>query len=92
MNPQIRAFIEMLKATIPADTPKLWQLTPPQAREQGERFFAQKAGVLAERLPGRHPRFPADPDARHDAGRAGEDRGVRPQAVRGRGRAMSICG
>ncbi len=40
MNPQIRAFIEMLKATIPADTPKMWQLTPPQAREQSERFFA----------------------------------------------------
>jgi hypothetical protein len=34
VNPQIRAFIEMLKATIPADTPKMWQLTPPQAREQ----------------------------------------------------------
>jgi len=40
VNPQIRAFIEMLKATIPADTPKMWQLTPPQAREQSERFFA----------------------------------------------------
>src|SRR5260370_14763501 len=40
VNPQIRAFMEMLKATIPADTPKMWQLTPPQAREQSERFFA----------------------------------------------------
>ncbi len=40
MNPQIGKFIEMLKATIPADTPKMWQLTPAQAREQSERFFA----------------------------------------------------
>src|SRR5260370_40395540 len=30
----------MLKASIRADTPKMWQLTPPQAREQSERFFA----------------------------------------------------
>ena len=40
MNPQIGKFIEMLKATIPADTPKMWQLTPAQARGQSERFFA----------------------------------------------------
>lgn len=60
MNPQIRAFIEMLKATIPADAPKMWQLTPPQAREQGERFFArfnaggpQMAEVRDVQVPGR---------------------------------------
>ena len=40
MDPQVRAFIEMLKATIPADAPRTWQLTPQQAREQCERFFA----------------------------------------------------
>jgi acetyl esterase len=40
VNPQIRAFIEMLKAAIPPDTPKMWELTPAQAREQTERFFA----------------------------------------------------
>jgi acetyl esterase len=60
VNPQIRAFIEMLKATIPADAPKLWQLTPPQAREQSERFFApfnaggpQMAEVREVKVPGR---------------------------------------
>lgn len=60
MHPQIRAFIDMLKATIPADTPKLWQLTPPQAREQSERFFApfnsggpQMAEVRDLEVPGR---------------------------------------
>lgn len=40
MNDQVRAFIEMLKASIPPGTPKMWQLTPREAREQSERFFA----------------------------------------------------
>jgi len=60
MDPQIRAFIETLKANIPADTPKMWELTPAQAREQSERFFApfnaggpQMAEVRDLRVPGR---------------------------------------
>ena len=60
MNPQVRAFIEMLKASIPAEAPKMWQLTPQQAREQSERFFApfngggpQMAEVRDLHLPGR---------------------------------------
>ena len=60
VNPQISAFIEMLKATIPADAPKMWQLTPQQAREQSERFFApfngggpEMAEVRDLRVPGR---------------------------------------
>ena len=40
LNPQVRAFIEQLKAAIPANAPKPWQLTPQQAREHSERFFA----------------------------------------------------
>lgn len=40
MNDQVRAFIEMLKASIPPGTAKMWQLTPREAREQNERFFA----------------------------------------------------
>jgi acetyl esterase len=40
LNPQVRAFIEQLKASIPANAPKMWQLTPQQAREHSERFFA----------------------------------------------------
>src|SRR5438105_14076496 len=40
LNPQVRAFIEQLKAAIPANAPKMWQLTPQQAREHSERFFA----------------------------------------------------
>ena len=66
MNPQVRAFVEMLKATIPADAPKMWQLTPQQAREQSERFFAPfNAGgpQMAEgrdlRVPGRVGEIPA---------------------------------
>ncbi|HZX96101.1 MAG TPA: alpha/beta hydrolase [Myxococcales bacterium] len=60
MNPQIRAFIEMLAAAIPPGTPKMWQLTPAQAREQGERFFApfnaggpEMAEVRDQVVPGR---------------------------------------
>ena len=40
LNPQVSAFIEQLKAAIPANAPKPWQLTPQQAREHSERFFA----------------------------------------------------
>src|SRR5260370_883236 len=50
----------MLKASIRADTPKMWQLTPPQARGQSERFFApfnaggpQMAEVRDIQVPGR---------------------------------------
>jgi acetyl esterase len=60
VNPQVRSFIEKLAAAIPADAPKMWQLTPPQAREQSERFFApfngggpQMAEVRDLHLPGR---------------------------------------
>ncbi|HET9754179.1 MAG TPA: alpha/beta hydrolase [Myxococcales bacterium] len=60
MNHQVLAFIEMLKATIPGDAPKMWQLTPAQAREQSERFFApfnsggpQMAEVREVRVGGR---------------------------------------
>lgn len=66
MNSQIRAFIDMLKATIPPETPKMWQLTPPQAREQSERFFApfngggpQMAEVRDLRVPGRRGKIRA---------------------------------
>src|SRR5262249_41111874 len=40
MNAQVRAFIDMLKASIPADAPKIWQLTPEEARNDSERFWA----------------------------------------------------
>jgi acetyl esterase len=66
MDPQVRAFIEMLKATIPADAPKMWQLTPQEAREQCERFFApfnaggpQMAEALDLRVPGHRGDIPA---------------------------------
>jgi len=66
MHQQIRAFIEMLKANIPAGTPKMWQLTPQQAREQSARFYApfneggpEAAEVLDLRVPGRRGDIPA---------------------------------
>jgi acetyl esterase len=66
MNPQVLAFIEMLKAKIPPDTPKMWQLTPAQAREQSESFFApfnaggpQMAEVRDLRVRARRGEIPA---------------------------------
>src|SRR5215467_10455891 len=66
MHPQVRAFIETLKANIPADAPKMWQLTPEQAREESERFFApfneggpEAAEGRALRVPGRRDGIPA---------------------------------
>jgi acetyl esterase len=66
MHQQIRAFIEMLKANIPAGTPKMWQLTPQQAREQSARFYApfNEGGPEAAegrdlRVPGRRGDIPA---------------------------------
>jgi len=66
LNSQVRAFIEMLKANTPADEPKMWQLTPPQAREQSARFFApfneggpQVAEVRDLHIPGRRGDIPA---------------------------------
>src|SRR6266849_10102624 len=56
----------MLKANTPADAPKMWQLTPQQAREQSARFYAPfneggpEAGeVLDLRVPGRRGDIPA---------------------------------
>jgi acetyl esterase len=66
MHPQVIAFIEMLKANTPADAPKVWQLTPEQARRQSERFWApfneggpKAAEVRDLRLPGRRGDIPA---------------------------------
>ena len=66
MNPQVGAFIEMLKATIPVDAPRMWQLTPLEAREQSERFFARfnaggprMAEVRNLHLPGPRGEVPA---------------------------------
>ena len=66
MDPQIRAFVEMLRTTTPPDAPRMWQLTPAQAREQAERFFApfnqggpQMREVRAMEIPGRRGAVPA---------------------------------
>jgi acetyl esterase len=66
MNPQVRAFIEMLEANTPADAPKIWQLTPEQARTGSELFWAlfnkggpKPAEVRELRVPGRRGDIPA---------------------------------
>ena len=40
MNPQVLALIQMLKAATPPDAPRMWQLSPAEARAQSNRFFA----------------------------------------------------
>ena len=40
MNPQILALIQLLKAATPPEAPRLWQLSPADARAQSNRFFA----------------------------------------------------
>src|SRR5438094_1687171 len=75
LNPQVRAFIELLKASIPADARSMWQLTPEQAREQSERFFApfntggpQMAEVRDLSIPGRRGDVRGRLYVPHDAG------------------------
>jgi acetyl esterase len=40
MNNQVAALLQMLKAATPPDAPRLWQLSPADARAQSNRFFA----------------------------------------------------
>lgn len=40
MNAQVAALLQMLKAATPPDAPRLWQLSPADARAQSNRFFA----------------------------------------------------
>lgn len=40
MNPQIASLLAMLKAATPPDAPRLWQLTPDQARAGSHAFFS----------------------------------------------------
>ena len=39
MNPQIGSLLAMLKAATPPDAPRLWQLTPEEARTTSNAFF-----------------------------------------------------
>jgi acetyl esterase len=66
MHPQVREFIEKLEGSIPADTPKIWQLTPEQARKNREHFwepFNEGGPKIAEvrdlRVAGRRGGIPA---------------------------------
>lgn len=70
MDSQVLAFIEWLKASVPKDEPRMWELTAPQAREQAERFFApfnsggpQMAEVRDVQLAGVRARLYVPPEA-----------------------------
>src|SRR5687768_13026631 len=40
MNAQVAALLQILKAATPPGAPRLWQLSPAEARAQSNRFFA----------------------------------------------------
>lgn len=44
MNPQIASLLAMLKAATPPDAPRMWQLTPAQARAGSTAFFSMFNG------------------------------------------------
>ena len=44
MNPQIASLLAMLKAVTPPDAPRMWQLTPAQARTGSTAFFSMFNG------------------------------------------------
>jgi acetyl esterase len=40
MNSQVASLLELMKAATPPDAPRLWDLSPAEARAQSNRFFA----------------------------------------------------
>jgi acetyl esterase len=66
MNVQVQDLVAMMRAAIPPDAPRLWQLSVAEARTQGDAFFAMLnhgGPAMAERrdltLPGRRGAVPA---------------------------------
>jgi acetyl esterase len=66
MNPQVQRVLEMLKAAIPPDAPRLWELPPAEARRSAEAFCAplnlggpEMAETRDLEIPGRRASIPA---------------------------------
>jgi acetyl esterase len=66
MNPQVQELIAMMRAAVPPDAPRLWQLPAAEARARGDAFFGmlnQGGPEMAERrdltVPGRRGPIPA---------------------------------
>ncbi|MBM3218734.1 MAG: alpha/beta hydrolase [Candidatus Rokubacteria bacterium] len=66
MNAQVQGLIAMMRAAIPADAPRMWQLPVAEARRRGDAFFAMLnhgGPEMAERrdltIPGRRGAIPA---------------------------------
>jgi acetyl esterase len=66
MNPQVESLIAMMRAAIPPDAPRMWQLAVAEARQRGDAFFTmlnQGGPEMAERrdvtVPGRRRAIPA---------------------------------
>lgn len=74
MNPQIATLIQMMKAAMAPGTPRLWDVSPPEARELSARFFAplnlggpDMAEVREVSVPGRRGPIRARLYVPHDA-------------------------
>src|SRR5215216_5204992 len=66
MNAQVQDLIAMMRAAVPPDAPRMWQLPAAEARRRGDAFFAMLnhgGPEMAERrdlmLPGRRGPVPA---------------------------------
>lgn len=66
MNPQVQDLIAMMRAAVPPDAPRMWQLPAAEARRHGDAFFAMLnhgGPEMTERrdvaIPGRRGPIPA---------------------------------
>jgi hypothetical protein len=91
MHPQVQQLIAMLRAAVPPDAPRLWQLPAAQGRMFADAFMLLRnegGPEMAERrdleIPGRRGVIPARlRDARHVRGRDRDDLRLRAEAARG---------
>jgi acetyl esterase len=75
MNPEVQNLIAMMRAAVPPDAPRMWQLPVAEARQRGDAFFAilnQGGPAMKERrdlsIPGRRGPVPARLYVPHNAG------------------------
>jgi acetyl esterase len=75
MNAEVQNLIAMMRAAVPPDAPRMWQLPVAEARQRGDAFFAilnQGGPAMKERrdltIPGRRGPIPARLYVPHNAG------------------------
>jgi acetyl esterase len=78
MNAEVQSLIAMMRAAVPPDAPRMWELPVAEARRRGDAFFAilnQGGPTMKERrdltIPGRRGSIPARLYVPSNAGAAG---------------------